>query len=100
MNLNTIKDHLLSYAEKHTDLLHSDSNVAFVRLWSKKELQSIRANSAKNIVVVTSFSGKDMGDYEEQRMQQFLSLRFASYAPNEAGIIEALYVSFGIMMDF
>lgn len=101
--LNDVQEHIAAYSASHIDLLDGPDNKAFVRLWSREDMEAIKVNASANIVIVTSFRGKAFGWYEEKKMQQFIGLRFSSYANADDGIMaidNALNKSMEIMEDF
>jgi hypothetical protein len=100
LTLEQIQNNIEAYCISHKLLLHSDSNIAFIPLYSNQELQSIRNKGSKNIVVVTTFQGRLFGNYDDKKLQQYLGLRFASFRDKDEKVNGPLNRSFEIMMDF
>lgn len=100
ITLKQIQDNIETYCTLHKQLLHGAANKSFVRLYSQNELQGIRTNGSKNVVVVTTLQGRLTGHYDNKKMQQVIGLRFACLAGKDDGIQDALNRSFEIMMDF
>lgn len=103
MLLKDVQDTLEQYAKSNTDLNHTVGNTAFVRLYSTEALEAVKKAISKNVLLVTAFRGRTVGEYDSAKMQQYIGLRFTSYAPvseANAGREAALNKSYEIMLDF
>jgi hypothetical protein len=100
---DTFQDYLQSLCEKHVDVAHGvDGKQAFARLFSNEEMEALANNAGKNIVVVSSFTGRADGKIDEQLMLQIVTIRFATNADatGSDGINLAMQTSWNIMWDF
>jgi hypothetical protein len=95
--------YLQTLCELHTDVAHNvNGQKAFARMFSNEEMDALANNAGINIVVVASFFGRAIGSPDEQLMQQYASIRFASNAAatGAAGINTAMAKAWQIMWDF
>lgn len=97
------QDYLQTLCEKHVDVQHGvDGKQAYARLFSNEEMEALANNAGVNIVVVSTFFGRALGAVDEQLMQQYTSIRFATNAAatGSSGINAAMETSWNIMWDF
>lgn len=100
------EDYLEQVCRENVDVAHEvDGKICFSRLRSREEVTEIINNAGKNIVLLGRFSGRAVGESQEQGMQQYAVIRFASYAENNGGdlgggIDNAIDTAWNVMMQF
>jgi hypothetical protein len=106
--INDLQIYLKALCVAHTDLLHDDAtNVSFVRFQSDDDIQQAANQGAANLVILARYYGRAAGETaDDMNMKQFVQLRFACAAINDAVlnygdvITAATDKAFTIMMDF
>jgi len=100
------EDYLEQLSVENKDVAHtSNGQVCFSRLRSAEEVNQIINNAGKNIVLLGRFSGRAIGELQEQGMRQFAVIRFACFAENNDGDISdgidnAIQQAWDIMWQF
>lgn len=100
-------DYIKLLATQHKKLLHVDGvNTAFIRMQSEEDIQSIPQQGGKTLVAIESIVGRAVGDFEENRIRQTVTLFFLQVTqPGNSGdqyeeIETALNETYLIMLDF
>lgn len=71
---------------KNKDVLHDDiNNVAFIKLFSRDELNKITTSGSTMLVVVTMFTGKAIGSPDQSQLMQHASLMFLKRVSPNSG---------------
>jgi hypothetical protein len=100
------EDYIKLLCVKHKALLHVDGeHRSFVRFQSNEDIESIPVDAGSSIVVVDQFSGKAVGEFDDHKLQQHVSLLFLVRtdvnADNPYSAIQAaLAKAWGILFDF
>lgn len=107
MYLEDIQEYFESLCVAHQDILHNtNSRRAFFRLQSMGEMTQLPNNAGPVLVMIERFNGRAIGEYDANKMQQFLTVRFAKVleiptdGDFEAELVNCLDDVYLIMMDF
>lgn len=100
--IKEVSDYFQLLAAAHGEVKDSVINRAFCRYRDNEQFNQIRNNAAKNIVIIKSFFGKAVGEYDDFAVSNTLVISFSSYAKTVASkdIVAASELSFEIMLDF
>lgn len=101
------EDYIKTLCIQHKKILHQDGVLTgFIRMQSHEDIQSIPQNAGTSLVAIESIIGRAVGDFEENRIRQTVTLFFLqATVPDNSGepytMIEvALSESYIIMLDF
>lgn len=103
------QNYLEALCMAHHQVLHQvepGGTKAFVRFQSDYDISQLTNNPGTNLVVVTRFYGRAIGDVDAQQIRQYIQIRFASFAPVPDGgdfsdsVNTATDTAYTIMLDF
>ena len=107
--LTEIQDYFQGLAVKHTDVLDgagSPPRRSFFRLQSSEQIDNLPNNIGPFLILVTQFNGRAVGEFDSNKMQQNVQVRFAKKydipadGDMDAAIEAAMGNSYLVMMDF
>jgi hypothetical protein len=95
-------DYLAGLAALHKEIKDSTFNRAFCRYQDNAQLEQLRMNASKNIMVIMNFFGRAAGEFDDAEVRPTIVIRFSSYAKtvSSADITIAEEKAFEILMDF
>jgi len=107
MYLEDIQSYYEGLCELHQDILHNtNSRRAFFRLQSMGEMTQLPNNAGDVMVMIERFNGRAIGEYDANKLQQFVTIRFAKLlaipadGDFEQALVDCLDDSYLIMLDF
>lgn len=107
MYLEDIQEYFEDLSALHQDVLHnSNGRKAFFRLQSMGEMTQLPNNAGPVLVMIERFNGRAVGDYDANKAQQFVTIRFAKLldiptdGDFETALVACMDQCYLIMLDY
>jgi hypothetical protein len=102
--LDSMQAYLEELAEKHTEIRHNVNGLrSFAWFQSEEHINQIQNAGGDKVVIVADYNGQRVGDYDDQKVRQVISVRFAVKSngdDNTTAIKYAIQKAEEIMFDF
>lgn len=109
MYIDEIQDYFETLSIQHADVLHTTTaggRRAYFRLQSMGEMQQLPNNAGDTLVMIERFNGRAVGEYDANKLQQFITIRFAKLldipadGDHEAAISACMDQVYLLMLDY
>src|SRR6185436_6779668 len=106
MNFQAFENYIEDLCEQHKDLLHgTNGRVAFARLLSDDDLNSLAGQAHDKIITIENVSGIRIGTVDEMNYRQSWAMQFIGKAALNTGTLTVerdniLQLTWEIMMQF
>jgi len=109
MYIDDIQDYFETLCIEHTDVAHTTTaggRRAFFKLQSMGEMQQLPNNAGDTLVIIERFTGRAVGEYDANKLRQFVTIRFAKLlelpanGDHEAAVATCMDEVYLLMLDF